>query len=186
MRLFRIALLGNPGSGKTSIGDALIELAGGERLSFSHQVKREAVRAMLGVNRRAITPENEDALLERMQNPETKDEYRALLQMWGTDFRRAQNPNYWVTKVAQLIVADAGNQVIDDCRFVNEFELLDGRGFYFVRLEDGPTTRPMTPEQAAHESEQYWRDFPVDLTLSYVGGPEGQARRILAALLAEG
>lgn len=184
MRLFRVALLGNPGSGKTSIGDALIELAGGERLSFSHQVKREAVRAMLGVERRLITPESEEELLERMQNPETKDEYRALLQMWGTNFRRVQDPNYWVTKVSQLIVADAGNQVIDDCRFENEYELLNGRGFFFVRLEDGPTTRPMTPEQAAHESESFWRDFPVDLTLSYVTGPERQALRILQHLLA--
>jgi hypothetical protein len=183
-RLYRIALLGNPGSGKTSIGDALIDLAGGERLSFAREVKREAALAVLGVERRVIDQDGEAEIMARMEDPATKDEYRALLQMWGTNFRRAQDPDYWVNQVAKHIVADSGNQVIDDCRFPNEYTLLEGRGFSFVRLEDGPTTRPMTPEQAAHESEQYWRDFPVDLTLTYESGPELQARRILAALLA--
>jgi hypothetical protein len=188
-------LLGNPGSGKSSIGDALIDLAGGERLSFAAGVKEEAARVILATDpdmlpfdrdgNRVIEPKHIAHLVARMNDPDTKDEYRRLLQVWGTDFRRGGNPQYWVEQWANRFneIREEQNIVVDDCRFPNEESALRSNGFYFVRLEDGNTTRDMEEGTALHESESYWPEFVTDLDLSYVRGPVAQARRILSALL---
>ncbi len=193
--LFRIALVGAPGSGKSSIGDALINLAGGQRLSFAAGVKEEAARVLLASDTELVTPnrdgtrmlkqEHEERIVERMNHPDTKDEYRRLLQVWGTDYRRADNPNYWVEKWAVTFNAIRENEniVVDDCRFPNEYEALTSNGFYVVRLASGSTTRPQDPLAAVHESESYWPEFDVHLELSYKAGPEWQARRILREVL---
>jgi hypothetical protein len=191
--LFRIALLGNPGSGKSSIGDALIDLAGGTRLSFADGVKEEA--ALVHAFAEGLYDEDRDtiriatrvreAVVKEMQDPEKKDRYRRLLQVWGTDFRRAENPQYWIEQWAKKFnkIREGANIVVDDCRFPNEEVALRSNGFYFVRLLDGETTRPQGATEAVHESESYWPKFVTDLDLSYEAGPEHQARRILSALL---
>jgi hypothetical protein len=122
-----------------------------------------------------------------MKDPDTKDNYRRLLQLWGTEYRREQNPNYWVEQFGKKFngIREHTNIVVDDCRFPNEEGALKSNGFYFIRLLDGETTREMEPEAAVHESESYWPDFEVDLELSYELGPEIQARRILSALLGQ-
>lgn len=46
---------------------------------------------------------------------------RALLQWWGTEFRRNQDPNYWVDKLeATLLVEQPRIALISDVRFPNE------------------------------------------------------------------
>jgi len=193
--LYRIILAGNPGSGKSSIGDALIDLTGGRRLSFAAGVKEEVARVILATSddvrmtdrsgQRLIEYKHVEALVARMNDPETKDQYRAMLQNWGTDVRRAQDPQYWIKQWAKTFnrIREHTNIVVDDARFPNEEEALRSNGFYFVRLADGPTTRPMDPAAAVHESESYWPTWDYDLELSYEAGPDFQARRILSAIL---
>lgn len=61
---------------------------------------------------------------------------RQLLQWWGTEYRRAQDPNYWVKRTAEYILSirlDIINNsdelypkvafICDDVRFPNELEL---------------------------------------------------------------
>jgi hypothetical protein len=111
----------------------------------------------------------------------TKDKYRAFQQFYGAEWRRAQDENYWVKRFTLSYEKNRNVAVVvDDCRFPNEYKALKTLGFKFVRLEPGETTRPLTGEQAAHESEKYWRKFKVDLLLPYVKGPEQQASAILA------
>lgn len=189
------ALMGEPGSGKSSIG---AELAGeAEVMSFANGVKMEVARALAA---NLQTPKDwvdskfwtdSFALFHQMRDPETKDNYRRILQLWGTEFRRQQDENYWVgvllDTVTEAIEASWRDQnplhvyrfVVDDCRFPNEYSALRDRGFKFVRLAAGETTRPLDGAAAAHESERYWRDFEVDLELSYEPGPARQAERIL-------
>jgi hypothetical protein len=54
---------------------------------------------------------------------EHKDKYRAVLQVAGTEYRRAQNENYWVHKFiekAEEVFSQGRLVVCDDCRFPNE------------------------------------------------------------------
>jgi hypothetical protein len=176
----RVALCGNPGSGKTSIAQAWADKVEGVRLSFATGVKLEAAYAIAAADSIGA-PDRIDFVAARhlaaMQDPNTKDQYRRIQQLWGTEFRRAVDPEYWV-RVLELAIEQYGRDipiVVDDCRFVNEYNMLKGEQFTFVVLDDGDTTREMTPEQQAHESEAYWRSFSFDFNLPYRLGPEEQA-----------
>ncbi|MCZ2108547.1 MAG: hypothetical protein LC118_03085 [Dehalococcoidia bacterium] len=187
------ALIGAPGSGKSSIADAL-----GVRMSFADGVRREVagylgpilqmhsdeIRELLDLWSSGVTHSD---ILRYMTDPITKDAFRPLLQVWGTDFRRAQDPDYWCraleTRIRRSMAEDSSRRlVVDDCRFPNEYNLLKSLGFKFVTLESGANTRPLSGAQLAHESERYWPRFSVDLVLDYKPGPGVQAQRILALM----
>ena len=62
---------------------------------------------------------------------------REMLQIIGTDLIRANNQNWHVNKVRELI-EDYKNYVIDDMRFPNEKQMVDelgGFSFFIVRLD---------------------------------------------------
>lgn len=61
--------------------------------------------------------------------------HRALLQWWGTEYRRAQDPFYWVRKLA-LRIADDKPQfaLISDMRFPNEAMWVKANEGYTVNV----------------------------------------------------
>lgn len=83
-----------------------------------------------------------------------KDEVRPLLQWWGTDFKRAQDNQYWIRMLKATMDAYAEEQghnnfTNDDCRFVNEAAFFVENGFTIVAIN------PLTAEEAKglHASE---------------------------------
>lgn len=176
----RIVLLGDPGSGKTSIAQAFIQPERGHgygtRLSFAAALKEEVAQGLGGgwhLRRH----------LANMAMPERKDAYRPLLQAWGS-FRRAVDANYWVDQLERQLFRLSNDEpashplIIDDCRYDNEREMLLRHGFSFVRLAPGDTTRELPVAQLEHESERDWRRWEPDLVLDYIKGPEIQANRL--------
>lgn len=62
---------------------------------------------------------------------------RLLLQSWGTDFRRAEDPDYFVRKLLSRVEKDLSRGlyvVVSDCRFRNELSALRDRGAITIRL----------------------------------------------------
>lgn len=57
---------------------------------------------------------------------------RQILQWWGTEYRRNQQPNYWVQRLALKLHEMARNGacrfVVTDCRFENEAQCIRGAG----------------------------------------------------------
>jgi len=52
---------------------------------------------------------------------------RRILQWWGTEYRRAQDPDYWTKAWAKKIKGydlDQVNILVDDVRFMNELKML--------------------------------------------------------------
>jgi len=50
-----------------------------------------------------------------------KDKLRTVLQRWGTEYRRAQNPEYWIDRVIERIAEEGPRiAVISDIRLDNE------------------------------------------------------------------
>jgi hypothetical protein len=86
----------------------------------------EAMRALC---LEAVVPYDTNALTSP-QYPFGKQ--RALLQWWGTEYRRAQDADYWVKRLAERIEKDAPEfAVISDLRFANEYQFCD----YRVRMD---------------------------------------------------
>ncbi|WP_148894098.1 deoxynucleotide monophosphate kinase family protein [Geothermobacter ehrlichii] len=76
---------------------------------------------------------------------------RRLLQWWGTEYRRAQDPDYW-TKAWERQLAgydlDRVHVLVDDVRFMNEIEVIGRHGGRFVRI-----IRPGVAAAGNHASE---------------------------------
>ena len=63
---------------------------------------------------------------------------RRLLQWWGTEYRRAQDPDYWTKawgrRAEQYDLARI-NILVDDVRFMNELEVIRAHGGRIVKIE---------------------------------------------------
>jgi dephospho-CoA kinase len=108
---------------------------------------------------------------------------RDVLQLWGTEIRRAQDPDYWVKKTLRAAIAAAsqGESIyITDVRFPNEVLFAQALGFTVVRIEISPETQanrlavrdslPISPDTLNHSSETALDNFAgFDLVLDNNG-----------------
>lgn len=82
---------------------------------------------------------------------------RRILQWWGTEYRRAQDPDYW-TKAWERKVSAYDLQklhiLVDDVRFINELQLLLELNAYVVKIE-----RPGFAAGGNHASETSLDDY---------------------------
>ena len=123
-------------------------------------------------------------------NGEKDKKGRELLQWWGTDIVRAQDPNFWVDSVvrlAKVIDKYVDYLIVDDCRFINEIETW--RAIKYVALDsatDALANRPrfsdiitirverpghenaLTPEQRRHPSETELDNYIFDITIKAI------------------
>jgi len=63
---------------------------------------------------------------------------RRILQWWGTEYRRAQDPDYWTKawgrEVDALVQSDR-LVLVDDVRFINELNVIRDHGGLIVKIE---------------------------------------------------
>lgn len=69
-----------------------------------------------------------DGLLERKPG-----HIRQLLQNFGTELRRSEDPNYWVEKWWDSLDHNK-NIVVDDCRFLNEAAMVKQAGGKIINI----------------------------------------------------
>lgn len=119
---------------------------------------------------------------------------RELLQWWGTDIVRVQDPNFWVDSVirlAKVIDKHVDYLIIDDCRFLNEIEtwrtvkyvaldeatdaLASRQRFsdiITIRVERPGHENALTPEQRQHPSETELDHYIFDMTIKAINKAE--------------
>ena len=107
---------------------------------------------------------------------------RRLLQWWGTEYRRAQNPDYW-TQAWEKKLRDFDLEhihiLVDDVRFRNELEVIKKNGGLFVKIKragfDGANN---------HSSENSLDDFDQwDIVIHNNGSLEQFLEQITARVL---
>lgn len=77
---------------------------------------------------------------------------RAMLQHYGTEYRRASDPDYWVKRFAEeLVYRSPDVALVTDVRFPNEADFIKAQGGVLVKV-----TRTTPPDVAVpeHESER--------------------------------
>ncbi len=121
-----------------------------ERVSFADQLRLE-IRDTLG-------------LATIIRKPYT-DLERKLQQWWGTEYRRSQDPDYWVNKAREAAKEATGVPVFTDVRFPNEADMIREEGGLIVRLEAREVTRKdrgRVNTLPNHESETAMDDYEFD------------------------
>ena len=111
-----LGLAGKAGAGKDFVYDVLGRYFAAQRIAFADGVRLEV---------EAAHPD-----LDVWTKP-YDEETREILQWWGTDYRRKQDPNYWVHKGVQRINAAARFYelvVVTDIRFANEAAAIEELG----------------------------------------------------------
>jgi len=157
-----VGLTGYAGSGKDYVCDTLKGNYEAVRVAFADGVRLEIEETLL-----ARSPGQRG--LEALWHKPYPDEIRRLLQWWGTEYRRAEDENYWVKKGIERIedVYEFYDLVVvTDVRFGNEADAIHALGGIVLEVtasEDVRRQRLGGQLPPAHASEVI--DFEVDGTI---------------------
>ena len=179
-----LALSGWMRSGTDSIANFL-RPKGYYKGSFAFALKEEVARA-------AGVP------VEAMSEEPLRTQIRPVLQAWGTEFRRAQDPDYWVKKVQRYFEVENRVErrplVFTDCRFLNELKLLKSFDFITIKVDmKREDVEAYLMKQGkghdeiqkllGHPSEQEWQDYDFDCTVrSVMGDLEGLYAQVMSII----
>ena len=155
-----VAVIGPMRSGKDTVGEYLVTRHKYVRLAFADAIKQEVADTVSNADNRLWTVDDIN---------DQKTRFRPLLQWWGTEFRRHDNPNYWVNKLEERIfpLSSHFRLVVTDARFVNELQMLKRRDFVVIRLDpDYEMQKAFGVKGSVMEddSENEWKEWPPDYT----------------------
>ena len=174
-----IGISGKIGTGKSTLAD-YVEQAFREqgeyvmRLAFAELLRREAADHF---NFPVDLTYTQSGKSETIMHPGLPNGYmtvREILQWWGTDVRRVQDPAYWTKKMDMLLFNNGKKAkssailLVDDVRFANEARWVLEKGGVLVRLHPYEGWQP--GENAGHKSEtdlDDWTDWTLELTPEY-------------------
>lgn len=150
-------MFGPKGSGKTTAADYLVKEHGFNKVSFKDGLVEEMKERL---------PDTLEALA--INHDLTEDELfvlkppvmRALMQNYGTEVRRGDDPNYWVKITKKKLKETKGPIVVDDVRFFNELSALTEMDAVFVRLTRDDVTVD-TDHQSETEQQKFVEDFEI-------------------------
>lgn len=165
---FRIALVGNAGSGKDTVSDIISsQYEDTFSVAFADELKRMCSEMINNIARSYEIPNIwfSTYATKLYSQDESKDLLRPLWQWFGTDLVRNKFPNYWINRLAVRINSNsyAQNIVITDCRFENEAEWARENGFFIAKLTGRFRNAP------DHDSERHVQHIRADLEYTNVG-----------------
>lgn len=156
-----IGVSGKGGSGKSTFALCAVQYYGAKELSFAfllkqevekflvesdipyrkenlygeQQYKEESVYLTPSICNSANVP-IEDCILKYSikDSKSSRVTFRSLMQWWGTDYRRTQDVDYWVSRIVDECSSNK-LYVISDVRFRNEANKIKELSGYLVRIE---------------------------------------------------
>lgn len=153
-----IGLTGLKQSGKTTVADYLVKEHGFVKINF-----KDALVADIKERFPELIKELE--YIYEFDVTELFDlkppAMRALMQNYGTDVRRADDPNYWVKQWEKAIMDTDKHIIVDDVRFMNEAMSLVTHGGIVVKVE-----RVGQENTDTHQSETEQAEIKPDFTIS--------------------
>lgn len=152
-----IGLCGEQGSGKTTVGDILVEKYKFHKLSFSDALK-DIVSILFQWPRNLLEGDSEYSREWRETIDEWWSKYlqikeftpRKALQLIGTDMMRDKlHPNIWINIIERQLTNNK-NIVITDVRFNNEVNMIINHGGYIIGIK---RDKASIYTEAKHKSE---------------------------------
>jgi hypothetical protein len=193
-----LGLCGFANAGKDTVADLLVTHAGFRKLAFADELKAELCDAFhvepLIFSRREYKGEPLGCLAlarctekgyigaalqhlaladpamavnEQLVKPRTP---RQTMQLWGTQYRRAQDENYFASKVRNQIAyfmheLHERNFVVTDCRFANEVDTLRKMGGWLWQVRR-PGLDAQTTSEGRHASATDGSEFGPDVVIN--------------------
>lgn len=188
-----IGLTGRAGVGKDSFADALglpkigfadalyqeVSEAFGVPVAFLRDRKQKE-RQAFGLSMAQCEDIDFVSCIQQIdRNLFTPRSPRQILQWWGTEYRRAQDENYWIDKARQRIKPDDW-VVLTDVRFENENALIQELGGKLVKI-----LRAGIGAVNGHVSEEFWTHAKADFVIHNSDSMQalaGQAHLLLETL----
>jgi hypothetical protein len=138
---------------------------GNDVVNFSEKEWLEVlatVNAIRGLNPEAVS--NVGMLAVRVA---LVAENKAFLQLWGTNYRRKLDPNYWVAKMVDYYNKSETGVVVENVRFLNEVEAIRRLGGYVVEVKrvtkDGePVAIEVNDRLSSHLAENELAGYSFD------------------------
>lgn len=162
-----IGITGKMGSGKNAVGDILHEDFGYELIAFADPLRAEVAEAI----RRQWMPDGISLHLweimlestpEQVYAKPTVNGMRELLQWFGSDFRRVQDPNYWVKKTAKRM-KPGQRYAITDVRFPNEADfIINGGGVVWRVKRNGVKPNGINGHQSEKHIDRLHAHLAID------------------------
>lgn len=171
-----IALLGEAGSGKSTIAGHLAEKYGARRYMFSDLLKTIAMRTLELTREQCYgTQEQKEAI-----DPRYGFSPRWFLQRLGTEgIRNTLGRDFWIRATLAQIAMDApALAVIEDTRFINEADAIRAAGghvWYVRRPGERASTADQTHASEAEIARAYNPDVDDCIAPAAIGIPELQA-----------
>lgn len=193
-----IALTGYAGVGKDTVADLLVRYMGYRKLAFADALRAE-VSEGFGVELSYLThpstkhqpmaalsmrraprdflayatiniavPREPDGRIaaDWLDAPRTP---RQILQWWGTEYRRSQQPSYWTAlmrlRLLRWMSRGETHFVVSDCRFANEVDTLLALGARLWQITRPGIDASTTPE-GPHASATDGAAFKPDLVIT--------------------
>jgi hypothetical protein len=174
-----IGLTGYAGTGKDTVR-AMLEDEGFSGFAFADPI-RHMLRELLtssGIDDGYMFDRN----LKEVAIPELGVSYRAMAQTLGTEWGRAQAPDFWL-RIAKAYLDEqvelgGTHFVVSDVRFANEAQWVRDHGGVIWRVE-----RPEAVPVRAHVSECEMYHFTADVTLHNAGSLQDLQRTVADALM---
>jgi hypothetical protein len=179
------------GVGKDTVADILVAQYEYVKLAFATELRREVDGPLTSGVLPAGLPVECAQAMERciaagdtdpFKKP-TSDDMRIVLQQYGTEFRRAQDPDYWVKAMGRVVdrttsLTGHGFYVISDVRFINEWKWINENGGHTWYVQ-GPA-RVNQGVRLAHSSEGLITPDMCDAIIFNQGTMEGLVKTVLA------
>jgi len=149
-----IGLSGKIGCGKSYLANYFInENPEYVKMGFADVLKEECSETYNYFNEWNYHEEGKGMVVNHPDLPRKNMTVREILQWHGTDYRRAQDPDYWVRQMINVLLMEEipTGVIIDDVRFVNEAEMIRESGGLLIRIGPYPEWRP--GKFAEHKSE---------------------------------
>lgn len=189
-----IGLTGAARSGKDTVADYLVSRHGFSKSAFAFALRREVAESFnINVDILDIDKDIHSPLMnmDRCTDKEFASimsgsmahavngnfSPRKVMQLWGTEYRRSQDPDYWVNKVKDK-VCDGRSWVISDLRFFNEYDILKSVGGAVIRI----INPRLSVHVSAHSSEEFWKECKADHDIVNDGSKEDLYNKLEQAL----
>lgn len=168
-----IGLTGKKQSGKSTAAQYIKETYGAVRLNFKDGLIAELIQNfpdLLKYYQHQYGVLDVEDLFIAKEPP-----IRFLMQNYGTEVRRHDNPHYWVD---QWKLRATGNVVVDDVRFINEANAVKEKGGIIIRIE-----RPDMESTDTHQSEMEMDSIIPDFTIVSTLGDLNKLYRDIDAIV---